>query len=123
MTIQYTVFNKNTGRICKIGGCPDEEFKLMPPDDDHDVLMGIYFPHQWYIKDGTPTHRMEMLVSIENGTIKNVPEGSTFWIKELGNFQDTLLEDATFYVKDSGVYHIIIKHDHYLDKEVTLEVE
>jgi len=126
MTIQYTVFNKNTGRICKIGGCPDEEFNLMPPDNDHEVILGIYFPEIWYVKEVEkdtyqPVMKENMLVSVNDmGVIENVPKGSIFFVN---GSKMTIEESTTLLLEKPGVYKVKIIHDHFRDAVVEVEVK
>ena len=127
MVKQYTVFNKKTGVICKIGGCPEEEFWDMPLDDNHSVISGIYFPSTWYINvekiPYQPVQKKQMIVIVEGDVIRNVPPGSIFIVKELGRLRSEIQEDITLEVENAGKYHIKIKHDHYLDTEVEVEVK
>jgi hypothetical protein len=111
----------------QIGACEEIQFNtLIPKDSFKGILRGKYNPSDFYIDIEThEAHKKKiMMVSSEGGSVKNVPEGSTFMIRELDNMSTAIRsEDTVVEIDRPGEYHVKVMHPEYHSRELTIKVE
>lgn len=110
----YTLYSRFDGSVLGVGNL--QTFNRMGlPDESTGVVPGRHMMYDSYVDLETelPMPKMLMCITVNGNVIEGVPEGSTFYVSEVGDSQVVIQADTVLELSENGMYNIGISHPKY----------